>query len=96
MLNEGDRIPADAFLLESLNLTIDESLLTGESAPVTKLTGAVPDEEKITVFSGTLVVQGNGLAEVTATGNRTAFGKIGVSLAAIQQEETQLQTEMKN
>ncbi len=95
VLNEGDRIPADAFLLESLNLTIDESLLTGESAPVTKLTGAVPDEEKITVFSGTLVVQGNGLAEVTATGNRTAFGKIGVSLAAIQQEETQLQTEMK-
>lgn len=95
VINEGDRIPADAVLLESLSLTIDESLLTGESAPVTKLTGTAPDAEKVAVFSGTLVVQGSGLAEVTATGNKTAFGKIGVSLAAIKQEETQLQNEMK-
>lgn len=95
VINEGDRIPADAVLLESLSLTIDESLLTGESAPVTKLTVAAPNAEKVAIFSGTLVIQGSGLAEVTATGNKTAFGKIGVSLAVIKQEETQLQTEMK-
>lgn len=95
VISEGDRIPADAFLLDSVNLTIDESLLTGESAPVTKLHGNGPLSEKSMVFSGTLVVQGSGMAEVTATGNKTAFGKIGVSLSAIKQDETQLQTEMK-
>ncbi len=95
VINEGDRIPADGELLETVSLTIDESLLTGESAAVIKLVSDGVGDPPVHVFSGTLVVQGSGLASVTATGNKTAFGKIGISLAAIKQEETQLQTEMK-
>ncbi|MFM9841195.1 MAG: cation-translocating P-type ATPase [Cyclobacteriaceae bacterium] len=91
ILNEGDRIAADATVIDSLNLTVDESLLTGESIPVTK----VIDTDKSTVFSGTLVVQGKGMAEVTATGIHSQFGKIGLSLKNIDSDETQLQKEMK-
>ena len=76
ILHEGDRVPADALLLESNHLVIDESLLTGESIPVTK-TAEVDQHE---LFSGTLVVQGDGIAQVTATGIHTQFGKIGKSL----------------
>ena len=75
ILNEGDRVPADAILLESQHLTIDESLLTGESVPVIKT-----EEKEAHVFSGTLIVQGKGKAKVTHTGSETQFGKIGVSL----------------
>lgn len=95
VINEGDRIAADAVLLDTLSLTIDESLLTGESAAVTKTAGKNEDGPDGTIYSGTLVVQGSGLARVIATGGNTEFGKIGKSLAAIKQEETQLQAEMK-
>lgn len=91
ILNEGDRIAADATVIDSLNLTVDESLLTGESIPVTKVIGA----DKSTVFSGTLVVQGKGMAEVTATGIHSQFGKIGLSLKNIENDKTRLQIEMK-
>jgi Ca2+-transporting ATPase len=91
VLNEGDRIAADASLVESLNLTVDESLLTGESLPVLKTT----DAAQSLLFSGTLVVQGNGLARVTATGIHSQFGRIGMSLSRIESDETRLQTEMK-
>lgn len=95
IINEGDRIPADAVLLESLNITVDESLLTGESIPVTK---TIQTDETATMgllFSGTLVVQGKGLARVLTTGIKTQFGKIGTSLQSIEQDETRLQKEMK-
>lgn len=88
ILNEGDRIPADAVLLDCVNITIDESLLTGESIPVIKAV-------KADLYSGTLVVQGKGIARVTSTGVKTQFGKIGTSLQAIEKEETRLQNEMK-
>ncbi len=91
ILQEGDRIAADATLVEALNLTVDESLLTGESVPVMKH----HEGEKTAVFSGTLVVQGKGVAVVNTTGINTQFGKIGVSLNTIEQEETRLQREMK-
>lgn len=91
ILHEGDRIAADATLIESVNLSVDESLLTGESVPVMK--GG--SETKSTIFSGTLVVQGKGLAAVNTTGAATQFGKIGVSLKSIEQDQTHLQTEMK-
>jgi len=93
VLNEGDRVSADAFLLESAHLTVDESLLTGESVAVNKTIGESSEHHK--VFSGTMVVQGSGIAKVTATGTKTEFGKIGLSLKAIQQDETRLQKEMK-
>ncbi len=86
LLAEGDRVPADAKLLATNDLTADESLLTGESLPAEKAEG-------MAVFSGTLVVKGQGRAEVTATGVRTEFGRIGVSLAGLESEKTRLQTE---
>ncbi|MEW6690969.1 MAG: HAD-IC family P-type ATPase, partial [Pseudomonadota bacterium] len=85
LLAEGDRVPADARLVRSNELALDESLLTGESLPVDKLEGEV--------FSGTLVVRGQGRAEVTATGARSALGRIGASLAALQTEKTTLERE---
>jgi len=93
VLNEGDRIAADAILLEGLHLNIDESLLTGESAAVSKT--VTEDSIHNKVFSGTMVVQGSGIGKVTATGTKTEFGKIGLSLKTIEQEETHLQKEMK-
>lgn len=90
VLNEGDRIAADAKLIQTEHLTVDESMLTGESVPVIKT--AADDKP---VYSGTLVVQGSALAKVLHTGSKTEFGKIGLSLAAITQDETRLQKEMK-
>lgn len=95
VLNEGDRIPADATVIESSNLTIDESLLTGESVPVVKSIQKDSGIDSGRVFSGTLVVQGKGLAEVHTTGIKTQFGLIGTSLQNIKQDETRLQKEMK-
>jgi Ca2+-transporting ATPase len=92
LLSEGDRVPADGELIESVNLTIDESMLTGESVAVGKRLAA---DETGKVFSGTLVVQGKGTAKASATGTATEFGKIGKSLQTIEQEETRLQREMK-
>jgi Ca2+-transporting ATPase len=86
LLAEGDRVPADARLAAVNELMLDESLLTGESLPVEKEAGAA-------VYSGTLVVKGQGRAEVTATGPRTEFGRIGASLAALDIEKTRLQSE---
>ena len=91
VLHEGDRVPADAMLLESNHLVIDESLLTGESVPVIKSL----DLEQRELFSGTLVVQGSGLAQVSATGINTQFGKIGKSIESIEKNKTRLQVEVK-
>lgn len=93
VLQEGDRVPADAVLKESLSLKIDESLLTGESEPVRKLPGGKEDEGNI--FSGTLVVRGHGVAQVVATGQQTRFGKIGTLLKSVEEEETLLRKETR-
>jgi Ca2+-transporting ATPase len=85
LLAEGDRVPADARLVAANELTLNESLLTGESLPVEKREGLV--------FSGTLVVKGQGRAEVVATGARTELGRIGASLATLSQEKTRLERE---
>jgi P-type Ca2+ transporter type 2C len=86
LLAEGDRVPADARLLKATTLLLDESLLTGESLPVQKLTGEA-------VYSGTLVARGHARAEVIATGIRSALGRIGVSLAGVAPERTSLERE---
>ncbi len=100
VLSEGDRVPADATVLSSANLSVDESLLTGESVPVRKL--EYDGKEVIKrpggddlpfVYSGTLVVQGHGLAKVFAVGIHTEMGKIGKALARITEEDTLLQKE---
>jgi P-type Ca2+ transporter type 2C len=95
ILHEGDRISADAIVLDAVNLTIDESLLTGESIAVTKSLQTDSSNPHGLIFSGTLVVQGKGTAKVIFTGIKTEFGKIGTSLQNIEQDETRLQKEMK-
>ena len=100
VISEGDRIPADAVLLEGTHLSVDESLLTGESVPVRKTLGdgvtrqASPGGDDLPLlFSGTLVITGKGLARVIATGQNTELGKIGKALGTIAQEPTPLQRE---
>lgn len=101
LLSEGDRVPADAVLRACINFTADESLLTGESVPVSKaptrepLTATAPPggDGQPFVYSGTLVVQGKALAEVLATGAHTAIGRIGKSLADTETGATPLQRE---
>ena len=90
MLSEGDRVPADGRLLTGDDLLIDESLLTGESVPVRKLAGspsgpARPGGDDLPfVFCGCLVVRGQGVAEISATGTRSEMGKIGTILRDIE------------
>ena len=94
LLHEGDRVPADAMVLESHHLCVDESMLTGESLPVEKRTlGKHPDETQH-VYSGTLVVSGRACVCVTHTGINTRFGSIGKAIESISQDSTRLQKEM--
>jgi Ca2+-transporting ATPase len=100
ILREGDRVPADAVVIFSSNLSIDESLLTGESLAVrksewdgtTSITQPGGDDLPF-VFSGTLVVQGHGIARVLSIGSQTEMGKIGKALQKITSEETLLKKE---
>ena len=91
VLNEGDRVPADAIVISSADLCVDESLLTGESVPVRKSAGdctqpmARPGGDDLPfIFSGTLVVRGQGMAEVKCIGVNTEMGKIGKSLQKVE------------
>ncbi len=97
---EGDRVPADAVLRAGINLSVDESLLTGESVPVRKTASAeaqaldAPGGDDLpSLFSGTLVTAGQGIAEVFGTGPRTELGKIGKALQQVEPEATFLQKE---
>ncbi len=94
LLREGDRIAADARLIEAHGLLVDESLITGESVPVAKAAVNEADEEEHSrVFSGTLTVKGTGRAEVTATGPRSELGRIGARLATLDPGKTSLERE---
>lgn len=101
VLAEGDRVPADAILVEAVNLSVDESLLTGESVPVTKIENENLELEKKPggdnlpyIFSGTLVVRGHGIAKVIEIGTNTEIGKIGKALNSLVVEKTLLQKEI--
>jgi P-type Ca2+ transporter type 2C len=87
VLEEGDRIPADAQLLEAHDLLVDESLLTGESEPLNK------DSDDF-IHSGCMVIRGGGIAKVTAIGMRTELGKIGGSLSQINNLTSPLQEDI--
>ncbi len=100
MLSEGDRVPADGVLLVSRNLNADESLLTGESVPVRKVTwtpdippGRLGGDDLPYIYSGTMVVSGQGVAKIQSTGTFTEIGKIGVALKSLQPEKTPLQVQ---
>jgi Ca2+-transporting ATPase len=98
MLAEGDRVPADSVLVAGSGVQVDESLLTGEAVPVSKSiatgapTAARPGgDDTPFVYSGTLVVAGQGTVRVTATGARSEIGRIGAALGTLQAERSPLQ-----
>ena len=99
LLEAGDRIDADARLIEAFNLELNEAPLTGESTPVMKSLGTL-DEGTIVAdrlnmaFAGTIVMQGRGKAVVVSTAMRTEFGKIASEVATIKTEDTPLEKRM--
>ena len=88
LLTEGDRVAADARLIEANDLETDESLLSGESLPIPKHVSATT--EIGCVFAGSMVVAGQGMAEVIATGASSEIGRIGKSLGEISNPVTPL------
>jgi Ca2+-transporting ATPase len=99
LLYTGDKVPADARLIEAINLKVDEAPLTGESAPVNKTVGPLPEkaaipERRNMVFTGTAVVYGRGKAVVTSNGMNTEFGKIAKMVQVTEEEETPLEKRM--
>lgn len=102
---EGSRVPADAVLIQGNALEVDESTLTGESAACTRLPvfpGApqagehAPGEQASSnLFASTLVLRGEGLAEVTATGATTRVGRIGTALSNIHEQQTLVQRDVR-
>ena len=104
VLAEGDRVPADAVLVQSHDLQTDESLLTGESVPVRKMANADDAQSKPSrpggddlpyVFSGSLVVRGTGVGKVVAIGALSEIGKIGQTLSTLETEPTRLQVQTR-
>ncbi len=101
ILRTGDKIPADARLIEAINLQADEATLTGESIPVEKHTSPLPNDElpigdrKNMVFAGTAATYGRGRAVVVATGMQTEFGRIARLLATVEIGQTPLQNNLK-
>lgn len=101
VLEAGDRIPADALMIETQELEADESLLTGEAVPVHKRPGRPDDAERVEpggddtphLFSGTVVTRGGGVARVTATGAQSRIGQIGHFLETLETEAPHLQKE---
>jgi Ca2+-transporting ATPase len=96
LFEAGDRVPADARVIESVSLRCDEAPLTGESAPVAKHTDALPEEtpvpdRKNMVFTGSVVTYGRARAVVATTGMSTEFGKIAREVAAVKTEKTPLE-----
>jgi Ca2+-transporting ATPase len=103
ILAEGDRVPADAIVLAAHDLECDESLLTGEAVPVRKIAAASPaapserpgGDDLPYVYSGSLVVRGRGETSVTATGARSAIGKIGLAITHIETEPPRLRIQTR-
>ena len=97
LLSAGDKIPADARLIEAINLRVEEAALTGESMPIEKHTKALAAGElaiadrKNMVYAGTAATYGRGRALVIATGMRTEFGQIAQLLQTIETGKTPLQ-----
>ena len=105
LIGEGGRVPADALLREGDVLEVDESLLTGEAAAITK----APAREAAAMtdlpspgagispilYAGTLIVRGQGVAEVVRTGARTEIGRIGIELGVLAEEPTLLQRDVR-
>jgi Ca2+-transporting ATPase len=99
LLEAGDRIAADARLLETVDLSVDEAILTGESAPVDKnphiLEAETPiADRKNMVFTGTHATYGRGKAIATSTGMKTQFGKIAEMVQVVEKQEIPLKLKL--
>ncbi len=90
ILEEGNKVPADGSILGAHDFSVNESILTGESLAVAK------NESTAEVYQGTLVTTGRATVKITAIGDQTKLGKIGVSLESIEQEPTPLQIQITN
>jgi len=100
LLESGMKVPADARLIESNNLLIDESMLTGESFSVLKKHNILTEKDASigdrlnTVYSGTIIHKGRGTAIVTSIGNKTEFGKIAEQLTEAEETVSPLQAQI--
>ncbi len=99
LLEMGERVPADLFLVEATSLEVDEAPLTGESSPVDKAPGMLPAETPLAersnmTFAGTTVVNGHGRGIVVATGMQTEFGRIAGLSQRVGDEATPLARQM--
>ncbi len=100
ILTAGDRVPADSLLIEAINLSADESTLTGESVPVeksvtvSKISAPLAERPSI-LFLGTNIVRGRAVAVVTATGKQTEIGRIGQLINQTKSEQTPLEKKLQ-
>lgn len=99
VLHTGDKVSADARLIEAINLKTDEAPLTGESTPVDKSVVPLPEatavsDRKDMIFTGTAVTYGRGKAVVTSTGMNTEFGKIAKMVQVTEEKQTPLEKRM--
>lgn len=96
VIEAGSRVPADLDLVEAAALTIDESILTGESVPVSKSANTIEGEkDSVTkAFHGTHVLNGRGRGVVSATGRNSSLGKLQVSLLESEHVATPLETRL--
>ena len=90
ILAAGDRVPADGRVLESVKMSVNEAILTGESEPIFK--GETPGQDQ--VYMGTTVLSGRGIMEVTRIGKDTELGKIAMSLSETEERATPLQVRL--
>lgn len=101
-LDTGDAIPADARLVQTVNLATEEAMLTGESTPSSKDAEGIVEEvaaigdRETTVFMGTTIVRGKGRAVVVATGVHTELGRIGQMINQAEQEKTPLEQRLEH
>jgi P-type Ca2+ transporter type 2C len=90
ILQEGNRIPADATILQQNDLTVNESIITGESIPVDKNISEGHNQ----LFQGTIINSGKCFVQVTAVGNNTMLGKLGKTINSISSSKTLLQNQI--
>ncbi len=100
VLETGDRVAADARLIEIVELKTNEAVLTGESTPVNKTLGVLPENTPVSdrrnmVFMATHIIYGRGRAVVTSTGMKTEFGKIAELVQEMEEEETPLKRKLE-
>jgi Ca2+-transporting ATPase len=92
VIESGDRVPADGIVVTSSNLSVDESILTGESLGVSKSSS----NKNNSIFMGTIVIRGKGEARIVKTGMHTEMGKIANLLQNIEQERSPLKDKLSS